>query len=367
MSLFSNISNLMPQKPSIALKEERLSPIMLLIKKHKFFKVVPSESGYFVYIGKYCFAINEQSDSLQVSLINFSNKIEQKEDLKKFRQGGLDVLIEFSVILFSSHKKLPIQLCSANTQDEAYLWQSLKKKSYAIEPVDVSQKERFKHWDKISSRASIHSKKLNFKFDDTKDALASLRIVGEQVTQLLHFSLVYSDWSASYDSNLNQWLIEVNGKEIVCLQEGDWQKLLLNVSGVLEFGAAQLMAKLAMVMYDGLDSKWVLNSASSAEQASLYFAAIQEGASIDAIVHSRMEAFIKEQPALQQKQLELFGEQGNVAVMNEAFDKLLFGYDKGERSYRKQALKRKIDTAAWNKNNKTQSAVSDDASFDSLK
>ena len=127
------------------------------------------------------------------------------------------------------------------------------------------------------------------------------------------------------------------------------------------------MAKLAMLMYDKLDSKWVLNAPSSAEEASLYFAAIQEGASVDAVVHSRMEAFIKEQPALEQKQLELFGEQGNVAIMNEAFDKLLFGYDKGERSYKKQALKRKLDTAAWNKNNKDDSTVSDDASFDSLK
>ncbi len=368
MSLFSNISNLMPQKPSIALKEERLSPIMRLIKKHKFFKVVPSESGYFVYIGKYCFAINEQPTSLQVSLIKLSKNLKDTKDLKSLRQGGLDVLIEFSSILFSSHKKLPIQLCSANTQDEAYLWQSLKQKSYAIEPVDVSQKERFKHWDKLSSRASIYSKALDFKFDDAQDdAVASLRIEGEQVTQLLHFSLVYSDWSASYDSELNQWLIEVNGKEIVCLQEGDWQKLLLNVSGALEFGAAQLMAKLAMVMYDGLDAKWALNAGSSAEQASLYFAAIQEGASIEAVVHARMEAFIKEQPVLQQKQLELFGEQGSVAVMNEAFDKILFGYDKGERSYKKQALKRKVDTVAWNKNNKTENTVSDDASFDSLK
>jgi hypothetical protein len=367
MRLFSNISNLMPQKPSIALKEERLSPIMQLIKKHKFFKVVPAENGYFVYIGKYCFAINEQPTSLQVSLIKLSKNVKDTKDLKSLRQGGLDVLIEFSLILFKGHKKLPIQLCSANTQDEVYLWHQLKQQAYAIEPIDVSQKERFKHWDKLKSLSSIHSKALSFRFDDQQDAVASLRIEGEQVIQMLHFSLVYSDWSASYDSDLNQWLVEVNGKEIVCLQEGDWQKLLLNVSSVLEFGAAQLMAKLAMVMFDGSNAKWVLNAGNAADQVNLYYAAMQEGASIDAIVHSRIEAFIKEQPILQQKQLDLLGEQGQVAMIHGALDKLLFDYDKGERSYRKQSLKKSMDKAAWNKNNQAASIVSDDASFDSLK
>ena len=222
MQLFSNISSLVPKNSSsVSIREERLSPIMQLIKKHKLFKVVPSDDGYFAYIGKYCFAINEEPNSLQVSLISLTGKDNQKEDLRKFRQGGLDVLVDFSLILFSDNKKLPIQLCSQTTQDEAYLWEVLNKSDCKITPVNIKQKQRFEHWDRLKSRASIHTKSLDLKFDDNNDSVATLRIEGEQINQLLHFSLVYSDWSASYDSELNQWLIEVNGKEITCLQEGD--------------------------------------------------------------------------------------------------------------------------------------------------
>ena len=40
-------------------------------------------------------------------------------------------------------------------------------------------------------------------------------------------------------------------------------------------------------------------------------------------------------------------EEGAAAVSNQALDRLLFGFDKGERSYRRQSAKRRLLNKSW--------------------
>ena len=68
MRSFSDISSSLKQKVGVSIKENKLSPIMKLIKKHKSFKMMPYSDGYKVYICKYCFFILQVKTCLKASL-----------------------------------------------------------------------------------------------------------------------------------------------------------------------------------------------------------------------------------------------------------------------------------------------------------
>ena len=381
MPSYSSFSNLIPQTSNISIKQKRLSPIMQLIKKHGFFKVEPvagidrrksglKDVGYYVYIGKFIFAINEMPNSLQLSLVSLPKSDAKYKSQKEIKFAGLEILVEFAQILFRTEKNNSLSFCSSDTHSEAYLWQLLAKLDFKVEPVNTVQKRRFAHWGNLKSVDSISLRQLNVQLDDfSADAgesvkqgnnlVAAIKIEGEQICDVLHFSLIYSDWSCDYDAAKAQWNFNVDNKTITGIQDGDLQTLMLKFISALELGTAQLLAKLGTILYAGSSSSWVLKASNDNALERLYSAAIAQGATVDASVSEQIQqqaegSVTQNRLVMDQQQIDLLSEQGQSVVSNQALDWLLFGYDKGQRAYDKQMKKAAVSEKTTQSNKKTQ-------------
>lgn len=350
MRFFSNLTSNLSQKVGVSVKEKKLSPIMQLIKKYKFFKMTPFADGYKVTLGEHSFFIFQEKTSVRVSLLD-NNIYKKADNNKNIKSSALELLIDFSLILFSEHFNIPVKIYTFNTYDESYLWQFLRKKKRDLESINTEQKNRFAHWEKLTALSSVSLKSLNFDIHsnirNTDNVIAALQIEGEQIIRMIDFTLLYSDWTINYDNKNNTWNIEVYGKKILGIQEGEWQALMMRAFSVLELGAAELLAKLSRIMHQGSKAPWMIYGENKSSIASLSHASWLEGATLETEIHKKIEAFIQDLAVSTEKEIELLAEQGAAVVSNQVLDHILFGFDKGERSYQRQSAKKKLLDKSW--------------------
>ena len=263
MRAFSNITSNLSQKVGVSIKENELSPIMKLIKKHKFFKISPYNDGYKVFLGKHILFIFQEKTSVRVSLLeNNSYKKSDKDNSNQIKASALELLAQFSLILFSDNLEVPVKIYAFNTYDEAYLWKYLCNINIDLEAIDTDQNNRFKYWEKLNSISSISLKSLNFDVNSnikrTDTVIAALQIEAEQIVRIVEFSLLYSDWTIEFDDKNNIWNIDAYGKKIHGIKDGQWQALMMRARSVLELGAAELLAKVSKILYQGSKAPWVI-------------------------------------------------------------------------------------------------------------
>ena len=158
--------------------------------------------------------------------------------------------------------------------------------------------------------SSVSLKSLDFDLDkninNKEDVIAALQIECEQIISIIDFSLLYADWTISYEDSSNSWVIEAYGHKFVGIQEGEWQALMTRVISVLEMGAAELFAKLSMIMYQDSTSTWSIIGDHKLSVSSLNYASWVEGAELEKNLHHKIESFVKESAASSEKQMEFF-------------------------------------------------------------